>query len=411
VRHGLPLGRRPARLSQGLRARVTLEVIVLACLCASCGRMGLPSPPVHIMERTGQLQGMQRGSIVYLWWPPPAMAVKPYSKYYVDHVDIYKLIEHRDQDPTVDPIEYLDKAELVKFYSRSEIERQTRESGRMAFYDTLDFTGNPGRLGNTRLRYAIRYVNKYGEDALFSNSVEVNPNPNVAMPPMRLVVSNQVQDKITLSWDAPLGNVNGKMPANVVGYNIYKRVIGSEKDPDNPNGVAAGKPEQKAKKEPISSRPPEFELLNKEGPLSGPTFTDTRFRYLTQYEYMVRALSAGESGLIESENSIPYPFTPKDTFKPSPPDSVTIASANAVISLFWPANPETDVVGYNIYRSDSPDAAAQNWVKLNPKLNPAVTFRDETPRIGIRYYYRVTAVDRFDNESDPSAVVSEVANP
>lgn len=404
---GYPTNSRPPLL----RIAAALVILASIALCASCGRMGLPSPPAHIMERTTDLEAMQRGSIVFLWWPIPSLAAKPYTKYYVDHVDIYKLIERTDQDPTVDPDEYLDKAEMVKSYPRQEIERQARENGRLEFFDTLDLLGSQHRVADTRLRYAVRYVNKYGEDALFSNSVEIYPNPTVAMPPMGLTVSGVTQDKITLTWLAPTGNINGQIPANIAGYNIYRRALGQEDSGRGSRSEDESKPGQNAKKQPApSTRPPEFELLNHE-PLSKATYTDTRFRYKTHYEYMVRALSAGTSGLIETENSIPFRYTPEDVFKPSRPESVTIASANGIISLFWPANPETDIAGYNVYRADSADAPAKDWVKLNPKLNTATTFHDETPRIGIRYYYRVTAVDKFDNESEPSSPVSEVANP
>ncbi|HUK90128.1 MAG TPA: fibronectin type III domain-containing protein, partial [Blastocatellia bacterium] len=268
----------------------------------------MPTPPVHIMEQTGQLQGMQRGSRVIIWWPPPSMAAKPESKYFVDRVDIYKLIEHRDQEPTVDPSDYLDAAELVKFYSRTEIERQAREKGRIEFLDTLDLGGNQRLVSDTRLRYAIRYVNKYGQDALFSNSVEIDPNPAVALPPTNLHISGEAQDRLTLSWDIPTGNVSGQVPANVVGYNIYRRTIGSEREAA-PDTAAAGQPAKAKKQAAMSTRPPEFELLNRE-PLIEPVFTDVRFKYLTDYEYMVRALSAGTSGLIESEDSIIEPYTP-----------------------------------------------------------------------------------------------------
>ncbi|HEY6327982.1 MAG TPA: hypothetical protein VI756_01505 [Blastocatellia bacterium] len=397
--------RRFSRVGAGC---LVLLVFGFSAFFTSCGRLGLPSPPAHIMERTGQLQGMQRGSEIYLWWPPPSMIAKPYSKYYVDHVDIYKLMERRDQLPTVDPDEYLDSAELIKFYPREEIERQARETGRLEFIDTLDFSVGRKQVINTRIRYAVRYVNKYGEDALFSNSLEIEPNPSVAMPPIVDPEVLQAQDKVTVSWKPPTGNVDGRVPANVVGYNIYRRTIGEPKEPataETTNGTKA-KPAQS----PSNKRPPEFELLNKD-PWIDQSFTDIHFKYLAKYEYMVRAVSAGTSGLIESQDSTTIAVTPVDTFKPSRPDNLSIASANKVISLFWPANTEHDVAGYNVYRSDRPAAQAGDWIKLTARPSPATTYHDETATIGLRYYYRITAVDKFDNESEPSAVVSEVANP
>jgi fibronectin type 3 domain-containing protein len=151
-------------------------------------------------------------------------------------------------------------------------------------------------------------------------------------------------------------------------------------------------------------------LLNPE-PLGDPNFTDTKFKYAVPYIYTVRALSQGSTGLIESADSTPVPHTPVDTFKPSAPDPVSIASANSVISLFWPTSPEHDVVGYIVYRSESLNAQPQDWTRLTPEPMTTVTYRDERVRLGRRYYYRVTAIDGFKNESESSTIVSEVANP
>jgi len=40
-----------------------------------------------------------------------------------------------------------------------------------------------------------------------------------------------------------------------------------------------------------------------------------------------------------------------------------------------------------------------------------VTYRDDRVTIDQVYYYKVSAVDRFNNESKPSRVVSETAHP
>jgi fibronectin type 3 domain-containing protein len=151
-------------------------------------------------------------------------------------------------------------------------------------------------------------------------------------------------------------------------------------------------------------------VLNSE-PVTDTNFADKDFEYRTEYTYFVRALSQGANGLIESADSGPASLTPVDEFAPSAPDPVSIASANGTVSLFWPTSPERDVVGYNVYRSDSSDAAEKDWIKLTAQPITAVTYRDERVVIDKAYFYKVTAVDRFDNESKPSRVVSETAHP
>jgi fibronectin type 3 domain-containing protein len=115
--------------------------------------------------------------------------------------------------------------------------------------------------------------------------------------------------------------------------------------------------------------------------------------------------------LIESAESESITFTPLDTFPPSAPDPVTVASANGIISVFWPSAPERDVAGYNLYRAEQADATGSQWVKLNDQLLKPLTYRDERVIVDRKYFYRVTAVDIHGNQSAPTKVVSETAHP
>ena len=324
---------------------------------------------------------MQRGNQVILSWPAPRLVAKEADRSYIARVDIFRLTETRDQLPVLDPDEFEEKARAVGFLDRAQIEKQVKDLGGLQFTDTINLTD--AALANTRLRYAVRYVNKRDQAALFSNSVAVDPAPGIALPPAALTVADSGQDAVTLSWTAPEANVDGTQPATVVGYNLYRR---------NARKAGGGG------------------LLNAE-PIPATTFTDTKFQYGVDYIYVVRALSQGANGLIESADSQPRRFTPKDTFPPSTPEPVTVASANGVISLFWPSSPERDVVGYKVYRAASATAPDGQWVKLTPQPITPVTFRDDRVQIDQTYFYRVTAVDRFNNESKSSPVVSETAHP
>jgi hypothetical protein len=328
------------------------------------------------------LAALQRGDAVLLSWPAPRLTPEQSSTSYIDHVDIYRLNERRDQEPILDPDDYKELANVIGYLDRHALEEQARTLGVIQYVDPMGFGGH-GTPAGLRLRYAIRYVNKKGQESSFSNTVAVEPNAIVAAEPTNLVIASEDQDTITLAWSAPQTNVDGSAPAAVVGYNVYRGV--------------AGRPKANA---PLNSEP-----------LPEPTYTDKKFRYLAHYIYTVRALSQGANGLIESADSKPLDKTPVDTFKPAAPTPVSIASANGIISLFWPTSPEHDVVGYNVYRSDTGDADARDWKKLTAQPITTVTFRDDQVQVGRRYYYRVTAVDKFENESNPSTVVSETANP
>ena len=92
---------------------------------------------------------------------------------------------------------------------------------------------------------------------------------------------------------------------------------------------------------------------------------------------------------------------------PAPPKPVTIASINSIVSLFWPLSAEPDVVGYNIYRTEEESAPPEKWVKINPELHKTASFRDDHAQVGRKYFYQITAVDAFGNESARSETVSE----
>lgn len=362
-------------------SRISSLLLVVALIGTACGKVGSPVAPARLSERTSDLTAIQRGSNIHLSWPAPTLVQNETSRLYIARVDIYRLTERRDEEPILDPDDYTLAAKNVGFMDRAAIEAQSKTLGHLEFTDAVNLS-NSGDLSHTRLRYAVRYTNGREQMSAFSNTVAVEPAPGIALPPTDLRVS-ALQDAITLSWNPPTANIDGSSPASVVGYHVYRRAAGR-----NPND----------------------EPLNEE-PVTTTTFTDTKFQYLAEYVYCVRALSQGANGLIESADSEELSYSPVDTFQPSAPDPVSVASANGVISLFWPTSPERDVIGYNIYRANSSDVPASDWVKLNDQPITPVTFRDDRVVLDQAYSYRVTAVDRFNNESVPSKVVTEIAHP
>jgi hypothetical protein len=316
---------------------------------------------------------VQRGSTVVLSWPSPALGSQESSRDYLARVEIYRLIEDRDDEPVLDIDDYQETAEVIGYIERATMEALAKSLGHMQYTDSVDIGGGRG-VANVRLRYAVRYINKRGQKSIFSNTVALEPVGAISNAPSGLKAAATAQNEVIVEWLAPQTNVAGTGPAAVLGYNLYRR--GARRE-------GFGRP------------------LNLE-PLTETRFIDKRFQYKTEYSYMVRALSQETTGLIESADSELATFTPLDTFPPSSPDPVSAASANGIISLFWPTSPEPDVIGYHIYRTESAEAAEGDWIRLTPQpLSNVTTFRDDRVVVGKRYYYRVTAVDRFENESAP----------
>ena len=91
------------------------------------------------------------------------------------------------------------------------------------------------------------------------------------------------------------------------------------------------------------------------------------------------------------------------------PAAITIAAAPGTISIFFAANSEPDIAGYKIFRSDDSAMPKSSWTILTKEPSPNNTFQDSNIKSGKKYFYFVTAVDKFGNESLPSEVVSETA--
>ncbi|HEY7544438.1 MAG TPA: fibronectin type III domain-containing protein [Blastocatellia bacterium] len=361
-----------------------LKAIIFAfCLlpfALSCGKVGAPVPPSRITERARELTVIQRGSVVFISWPAPRLIKQDSAPSYIERIDVYRLTERRDEPPVLDEDDFEDLSQIIGFLDRDTIEAQAN-NGRLQFIDRIDLN-RANDLSNIRLRYAVRYVNHRGQMAGFSATTALEPALAIATAPTGLAVKDQSQDRIEITWNAPEANVDGSRPASIAGYNIYRR---------------------QSKREEFG-RPLNAEILTETD------FIDSSFRYEVEYVYVVRALSQGTTGLIESADSAPITLTPADKFAPAAPDPVSIASANGTISLFWPRSAERDVTGYNVYRTETPDDE-KSWMKLNEQPAEAVTFHDDRVTIGRKYFYRVTAIDQFNNESPPSRVVGETANP
>ncbi|PKQ15129.1 MAG: hypothetical protein CVT67_11085, partial [Actinobacteria bacterium HGW-Actinobacteria-7] len=90
---------------------------------------------------------------------------------------------------------------------------------------------------------------------------------------------------------------------------------------------------------------------------------------------------------------------------PEPPVGLVAADKigdnGGAVLLTWSASTESDVVGYNVYRSMQPDAGFAAVTRAT-----TATYVDAGLANGTVYYYRITAVDAAGQESVPGATVS-----
>lgn len=364
-----PKGKQPQRL---LVLAFLLPAVVLV---VNCGKRRPPLPPMErVQQRTELLSGIQRGNQVILSWPAPRRNAPDESVQSIRRIDVYRLAEKPRAPLGLTEEEFATRSTLIGSVTYDEIKVATDV---LTYTDTLELAGEPARL-----RYAVRYVNASGQRAAFSNFLLLEPAARIALPPTMIATGKEVgENAITISWQPPAANIDGSTPVNLLGYNVY-RVEESED---------------------VNSQTPINDPL-----VSGTQYQDKNFKFSESYRYVVRSVSLGTEGAqVESLNSNSISVSPRDTFPPSAPASITVAAAPGRLSIFFPANPEADIAGYNIYRSTDPDLPKDKWNKLNPALLTRTTFQDERVESGKRYYYYLTAVDQAGNVSAPSEVVSE----
>lgn len=96
---------------------------------------------------------------------------------------------------------------------------------------------------------------------------------------------------------------------------------------------------------------------------------------------------------------------PVDTTPPGSPTALNGTGGSGLVDLTWNANTETDLAGYNVYRSET---SGSGYVKINGSLATSSTYTDNSVTEAITYYYVVTAVDTSSNESGNSNETSAI---
>ena len=133
-------------------------------------------------------------------------------------------------------------------------------------------------------------------------------------------------------------------------------------------------------------------------------FADQAFAFGEEYTYVVRAVSLGTGGNpVESLNSNSAQITPVDKFAPATPGRISVGPATNRLSIFWAANTERDVVGYNLYRSTDANLPLDQWTKTQPRALDRTTYQ-RLRADGHQVFLLLTAVDSAGNVSKPSEV-------
>ena len=384
----------PASFGKSVLFAVSGGAILWVCGCASPGEPSERRAPVP--AAITDLAALQQGNEVVLTFSLPTETIDKHPLKKTPTVEIYRSIEPISSSAVAStkargatsaaaaPSGLSLRATLPP----ATVE-QIAQKGHIRFADALGAQEFPGG-GHSLASYTVRTRESENKPSADSNLMEVRIVP--AYLAIEDAKAQTTPDGVAISWTAPQQTVTGSRPP-IESYRVY-RAIADARDGGN--------------------RPKPKGTLLRIGDSPDPRFVDTQFEFGTPYVYAVRTVSNSEGQEIESSDSNLADVTPRDTFPPSAPQGLVTtlmrapsadlnSAANpAYIELSWAIAPESDVVGYNVYRSEQAGSAGK---RLNAELLPTPTFRDMTSAPDHVYFYTVTAVDRAGNESAASAPV------
>jgi hypothetical protein len=356
-------------------------VFAAVLFLAGCAAPGQPKPPAPVVPRpVADLAARQTGPGVTLSFTLPDQAADGEPLSSPPSIEIFRGFVPSGAttpEPRAAAQVYLLPGAVVETYLTG---------GKVRFVDPLAPEELARHAGQQAFYFVRAFVSKKHPSAgsnLAGITLEAPP------PPVENLAARVTPDAIVLDWQ-PLPAGSSAAP---LGYHVYRALVRQGA------GAVAGRnlsPEQ-------LETP--LELLAAT-PL--PAYRDTQFAFGRTYLYLVRAVAEYESGPVESGDSTKLLVTPRDTFPPAPPGGLVAILAPGpgelpLAELSWNSSPETDLAGYNVYRSEQ---SGKRGERLNRGLLLVPAFRDSTAVPGGRYYYSVTAVDRAGNESAPGEAVS-----
>ena len=357
----------PATLSLGMN--VALRVAAALALppllmMAGCGLPSAPLPPsLKLPEPVADLTAVRYGDDVHLHWTMPKRTTDKVLLKGAQQARICRRIETGpcetaanqpfDPDKPADFVDHLPPAD----------------------------TAGPPRL----MTYTIDLLNHAGHSAGPSNSAITAAG--AAPPRVDGLTATAQPEGIALHWKSSGGSEI---------FRIHRELVPQ---------LGAPRASESAGSPALPEQTLEVTGADKGQALDRDAALDRTYRY--SVERVLQLTLDGKSFELLSAPSETITIDARDTFPPATPrDLQAVADADAhAIDLSWTPGTEPDLAGYIVYRRDTASDAAA--VRISPPNEVAPSFRDANARLGHRYAYSVSAVDRDGNESPRSAEIEE----
>jgi hypothetical protein len=367
-------------------------LLALCLLMAACAQLGPPLPPsLELPKPPSDLRAVRKANRVTLYWSEPTLTTDRQSVRYLGPTLIC-----RSSEPEISacgnpvatlpapPIAIAKKSGSARSSSQKAAQKTANQhTGPQTYTDTLPpalLKQNPA----AEVTYSVEVQNGNARSAGVSNRVHVPAI--VTLPPPADLTAQLTGDGVILSWTST-GKLqdSGADPGVQLFYRIYRRDEATGKD-----AIAAEIP------------------LGEPGRVH---FTDSAFVWEKTYLYRVTTVSTiqrpDSQVQVEGDDSATIRVVAHDVFPPAIPTGLQAVYSGEgqkpFIDLIWAPVTNTDLAGYNLYRS----ASGNNAIKLNSEPVKSPSYRDTFVVSGITYTYTVSSVDVRGNESPRSEPASE----
>jgi hypothetical protein len=337
------------------RAALVAVMSAIAVALVACGKQGDPQPPIRAVPATTQdLAVAQQGArLLFSLSYPNATAAGTALSGGLSAVELWEASRPAadGKAPPLDPRQFTAAAARRLRLAGPDLSAAVT-GGRIVF--DLPAEG----AGETARTFAVKTTGAAGDDSTFSNLVSLVPVAVLAAP-ARVAVTPR-SDGILVEWTAVPG---------ALGYNVYRR---------DAEVRAHGRSLHSAGAQDLS-------------------FLDAGARFGKSYIYAVTALSQ-LAPVVESAITTEREVRYQDRFAPSPPRDLVALAEPGRVRLVWRSSEAEDLAGYVVYRR----GPAGGFVRLNAEPVSAAELTDTDVVTGETYTYRVAALDRAGNESDPT---------